>query len=73
MPLTPILIDSDELEARLSEQSLRLYDCTTWLRPDPPRVYRVESGRAAYDAEHIPGADFLDLTDELADPGSDFN
>ena len=73
MPPTPILIDSDELEARLSEQSLRLYDCTTWLRPDPPRVYRVESGCAAYEAEHIPGADFLDLTDELADPGSDLN
>ena len=73
MPAIPMLIDGDELEARFSDESLRLYDCTTWLHPDPSRIYRVESGRAAYEAEHILGADFLDLTDELADPESDFN
>jgi len=73
MSPAPILIDGDDLETRLSDERLRLYDCTTWLHPDPPRIYRVESGRAAFEAAHIPGADFLDLTDELADPASDFN
>jgi thiosulfate/3-mercaptopyruvate sulfurtransferase len=67
------LIDGDTLEARLGDAALRLYDCTTWLRPDPPRIYRIESGRADFEAGHIPGADFLDLTGELADPEAKFN
>ena len=68
-----MLIDGDDLEARLGDERLRLYDCTTWLQPDPPRIYRVESGRAAFEAGHIPGADFFDLTDELSDPAAGFN
>ena len=68
-----MLIDGDYLEARLGDERLRLYDCTTRLQPDPPRIYRVESGRAAFEAGHIPGADFFDLTDELSDPAAVFN
>jgi len=68
-----LLIECDALEARLGDAALRLYDCTTWLRPDPPRIYRVESGRADFEDGHIPGADFLDLTGELADPNTKFN
>ena len=49
---------------------LRLFDCTTYLRylddgADAP--YRVESGRADYDAGHLPGAAFLDLQADLSD------
>ena len=68
-----MLIDGEDLEARLGDERLRLYDCTTWLIPDPPRIYRVESGRTTFKDSHIPGADFLDLTGELSDPESGFN
>ena len=68
-----MLIDGEDLEARHGDERLRLYDCTTWLIPDPPRIYRVESGRTTFKDGHIPGADFLDLTGELSDPESGFN
>lgn len=49
---------------------------STWLaEPSPPLVVdlrwylgRPGEGRAAYDAGHIPGAIFLDLDEDLADP-----
>jgi thiosulfate/3-mercaptopyruvate sulfurtransferase len=48
--------------------ALRLFDCTTYLRPRPEGGYNVESGRANYDKGHIPGAAFLDLPGELSEP-----
>ncbi len=68
-----MLLDGDHLETRLGDEHLRVYDCTTWLRLDPPRIYRVESGREAFESGHIPGADFLDLAGELSDPELGFN
>lgn len=65
------LVETDWLAANLERPTLRVFDCTTYLRPDPATVYRVESGRADYDAGHIPGAGFLDLQGELSDPDSD--
>ena len=51
------------LEANLNEPNLRIYDCTTYLRyeEDTGRPYRVESGRADWEAGHIPGSVYLDL------------
>ena len=68
-----VLIDGDKLESVLGHEDLRLYDCTTWLVPDPPNIYRVESGRESYETGHIVGANFLDFTNELSDPNSDLN
>ena len=73
MSLTQFLIQADELESRLGNRNLRLYDCTTWLKPDPPRIYRIENGRASYEASHIPGANFLDFVEDLSDSDSSFN
>lgn len=64
------LVDTGWLAEHLASPELRVFDCTTHLRPDPKTVYRVESGRADYLAGHIPGADFLDLQGELSDSGS---
>ena len=50
--------------------ALRIFDCTTYLRPRPEGGYNAESGRASYDKGHIPGAAFLDLGGELSDPQS---
>ncbi len=66
------LIDTAELEARLGDADLRLYDCTTHLLPHPTLPYTVESGRADYDRGHVPGADFLDLQGELSDSDSQY-
>ncbi len=65
------------MSAPALEQALRaggacqVYDCTVFLRPDPPR-YRVESGAASFADSHIAGAHFLDLTGPMSDPTSKF-
>src|SRR5262249_20182653 len=64
------LISTEELARRLGAPALRIFDCTTYLRPRPEGGYNVESGRANYDKGHIPGAAFLDLADELSDKDS---
>ena len=62
------LISTEELTRRQGAPALRVFDCTTYLRPRPEGGYNAESGRANYDAGHIPGAAFLDLGGELSDP-----
>lgn len=77
-PALPPMVSTGWLADRLADPDLRIFDCTTWLRPgiaDPARPLVVplvvESGRTAFDAAHIPGAGFLDLQGELSDPASD--
>ena len=63
------LISPDDLAARLGRPELRVYDCTTYLEPAAPGSddpYTVVSGRQAFVAGHVPGADFLDLQGELS-------
>ena len=62
------LISTEELARRMDAPALRLFDCTTYLRPRPEGGYKVESGRANYDKGHIPGSAFLDLPGELSEP-----
>jgi thiosulfate/3-mercaptopyruvate sulfurtransferase len=69
------IVDTAWLAAHLGDPGLRVFDCTTYLRYETGtgRPYRVESGRADYDAAHIPGSGFLDLQGELSDGASRFN
>ena len=60
------LISTDELARRLGAPGVRVFDCTTYLRPRPEGGYAVESGRTNYDKGHIPGAAFLDLPRDLS-------
>lgn len=67
------LVSSDWLQAHLDDPKLRVFDCTCHLLPAGPEddaPYRTQSGRADYQQGHIPGAGFLDLTDELSDQSS---
>jgi thiosulfate/3-mercaptopyruvate sulfurtransferase len=64
------LISTDDLARRMGAPALRIFDCTTYLRPGPDGRYIAESGRANYDKGHIPGAAFLDLQAELSDSRS---
>ena len=64
------LVQTDWLEAHLGDPGLRIFDCTTHLKPAEPgsdMPYLVVSGKAEYDAGHIPGAGFLDIQGELSD------
>lgn len=63
------LVQTDWLEAHLRDPDLRIFECTTYLRPAEPDAgvpYHPEAGRADYEAGHIPGAGFLDLPGELS-------
>jgi 3-mercaptopyruvate sulfurtransferase SseA len=68
------LVTGAWLEAHLADPSLRIFDCTTYLEyeTDSDQPYRVVSGRADYDAGHIPGSAFLDLQAQLSDDASPF-
>jgi thiosulfate/3-mercaptopyruvate sulfurtransferase len=63
------LVQTAWLAEHLEDPALRIFECTTWLRPAAPDEtvpYHPEAGRADYDAGHIPGAGFLDLPGELS-------
>jgi thiosulfate/3-mercaptopyruvate sulfurtransferase len=63
----------EALAAVLDDPALRLFDATVNLiRPGEGGPYTVQSGRAEYEREHIPGAGFADLAGPLSDPDSPF-
>ena len=64
------LISTEELARRMGAPGLRIFDCTTHLKPGPDGRYIAESGRANYDKGHLPGAAFLDLQADLSDKRS---
>lgn len=64
------LISTEELARRMGAPGLRIFDCTTYLKPGPDGRYIAESGHANYDKGHLPSAAFLDLQADLSDKGS---
>src|SRR5207244_13239840 len=75
MPASPrivnpqYLVETDWLAAHLADPELRVFDCTTFLDPDPVKTFVVRSGRPEWEQGHIPGAGHLDLQ-ELSDAAS---
>ncbi|MAJ00249.1 MAG: sulfurtransferase [Nisaea sp.] len=61
------LVETAWLADHLDDPSLRIFDCTTFLRPDPKTTYRAEAAIAEYQAGHIPGAGFIDLQADFSD------
>ena len=66
------LISTDWLAQHLNDPAVRVLECTVNLVPEPAGLagFRVESGRTAWAAGHIPGAGFVDLPTELSDRAS---
>jgi thiosulfate/3-mercaptopyruvate sulfurtransferase len=63
------LVQTDWLAAHLEDSDLRIFECTTWLRPAAAGEsvpYHPEAGRAEYESGHIPGAGFLDVPGEMS-------
>ena len=64
-----LLVTTDWLADELGADDLVVLDATVFLRMRE-HGYESESGRAGFEAGHIPGAGFADLTGELADTSS---
>ncbi|MBK6658813.1 MAG: hypothetical protein IPG43_11950 [Proteobacteria bacterium] len=67
MKLDGPLVSTDWLAQHLADPRLRLFDATIFLRHKPEGGYLPDSGRAQWQVEHIPGAGFLDVYQELSD------
>jgi thiosulfate/3-mercaptopyruvate sulfurtransferase len=61
------LIDTETLDRELNNPTLRVFDCTTNLIPDPKTTYQAVPARADFEKGHIPGAQFIDLQADLSD------
>jgi thiosulfate/3-mercaptopyruvate sulfurtransferase len=63
------LVDTDWLEAHLSDPDLRVLDCTVFFQIDADGV-RANNGRETWAQGHIPGSGFADLMLDLSDRDS---
>jgi thiosulfate/3-mercaptopyruvate sulfurtransferase len=68
------LVETDWLQEHLHDENLRIIDCTVFL----PNYFdesagtkvEIQTGRGEYEAGHIPGSAFVDVIEELSDPGN---
>ena len=63
------LVTVEWLADHLSDPELLIFDCSRFL---DMTIGQEKSGRPAYDREHIVGAAFLELQDDLSDPEAEF-
>ena len=69
MPHFPSLVSPAELAPHLDDPDVLIVDASVNLTRDGEgQPYRITSGRAGYDAAHIPGAVFADLISVFSDP-----
>jgi thiosulfate/3-mercaptopyruvate sulfurtransferase len=62
------LVETDWLAAHLADPRVRVLECTVFLYPAASGSgFRRESGRAAWQAGHIPSSGFADFLDDLSD------
>ncbi|MBL8380650.1 MAG: sulfurtransferase [Burkholderiales bacterium] len=65
-----LLADTAWLAAHLDDADLRVFDCTTILKPDASGALQAISGRADFERGHIPGARHIELQQDLSDKAS---
>ena len=61
------LVSTDWLADHLTDDDVRVFETTVFLRLREGGGYRVESGRGEYESGHVPGAGFLDLQGDFSD------
>jgi thiosulfate/3-mercaptopyruvate sulfurtransferase len=64
------LVSAEWLHQHLDDPDLVVLDCTVLVEMDEQGGFRNESGRASYEAGHIPTAGFADLKGDLSDADS---
>lgn len=62
------LIEPADLQRRLGEANLVILDTTTTLVPAGDGGFDLVTGRAAFEAGHIPGAHYVELEADLSQP-----
>ena len=65
------LVETDWLAQHLDD--VVLLDCTTHLIPDPKTTYVVKPAREDFEAGHIPGAQFCDVSRDVSDTTQTLN
>lgn len=63
-----LLVTPHWLAEHLSDPAVRILDCTTHMHPQPVGPSKIVSGRPDYLAAHIPGAQHVDMVEDLSDP-----
>ena len=61
------LVSTDWLADHLTDDDVRVFETTVFLRLREGGDYRVESGRGEYESGHVLGAGFLDLQGDFSD------
>ena len=64
------LVTIEWLAGHLGDPGLLVFDCSRFV---DMTIGHEKSGRPAYDREHIPGAAFLELQDDLSDPAAELS
>lgn len=67
-----LLVDPAWLRDHLNDPSVRVVDCTAEIVPRPVGPSLYESRRREWLSEHIPGAVYLHLDEDLSDPHGPF-
>jgi thiosulfate/3-mercaptopyruvate sulfurtransferase len=62
-----------EVAARLDDPGVVVLDCTVHLIPDPAKTYTVRPARAEFEAGHVPGAQFCDVSRDVSDRSAKWN
>jgi thiosulfate/3-mercaptopyruvate sulfurtransferase len=61
------LVTTEWLAGHLEDPNVLVLDCTTHLIPDPKITYQVKPGREDFEQGHIPGAQFVDMLQDVSD------
>ncbi len=67
-----LLVQPDWLAAHLDDSAVRVLDCTTYMFPQPVGPSKIVSGRPDYLEGHIPGAQHVDMVEDLSDPAGKY-
>ena len=66
------IVTSEWLSAHLSDPTIKILDCTTYMLAQPVGPSKIESGRAQYLKGHIPGAQHVCMEQDFSEPGARF-
>jgi thiosulfate/3-mercaptopyruvate sulfurtransferase len=66
------IVTPEWLSEHLSDPTIKILDCTTYMLAQPVGPSKIESGRAQYLKGHIPGAQHVCMEQDFSEPGARF-